>query len=409
VGAFPIFAAVMTIAALFSFLNDRFVKLPTTIGVMVLALAFSVPLIAANALGLPLGGMARSLVERLHFRDTLLNVMLAFLLFSGALEVDMDALWGEKLTVGLLATIGVLISTAIITGLTLLAGRLLGLRIRAADAALFGALISPTDPIAVLAMLRSAGAPKRLQVQIAGESLLNDGVGVVLFFVLSGLAAGQTSGAGDVLMLLAREVIGGLGLGLAFGWVTVRLLCTVDNYQVEVLLTVALAMGLYALASALDTSGPLAVVVAGLLVGTKGRARAMSPHTVEHLDTFWKLIDEFLNVALFTVIGFEVLAIRFGGRFLAAGALAIPTVLAARWISVAGTLKVLSFKNFQPGAVRILSWGGLRGGLAVALALSIDDALPARPLLLAMTYTVVVFSIVVQGLTFPRLLRSRAA
>jgi len=402
--AFPVFAAVMAIAALFSFINYRWIKLPTTIGVMVLALAVSVPLVIANALGLPLGELARGLAERLQFRDTLLNVILAFLLFSGSLQVDLNMLWGERLTVGLLATIGVLVSTAIVAGLTLLVGRAVGLPIRLADAALFGALISPTDPIAVLSMLRATGAPKRLQVQIAGESLFNDGVGVVLFFVLDGMATGRTSGAGQVALLLGREVIGGIALGLLFGWITYRLLRTVDNYQVEIFLTVALAMGVYALAAALGSSGPLAVVAAGLLIGNTARTHAMSEHTIENLDTFWELIDEFLNVGLFTVLGFEVLAIRFGWRMLAAGALAIPMVLLARWVSVGGTLAALSLKNFPPRAVRILTWGGLRGALAVALALAIDPAIPARELLLAMTYIVVVFSIVVQGVTFRRLL-----
>jgi CPA1 family monovalent cation:H+ antiporter len=402
--AFPVFAAAMAIAALFSFINYRWIKLPTTIGVMMLALAVSVPLTIAHGLGLPLGVWAESMAERLQFRDTLLNVVLAFLLFSGALEVDLAELRAERVTVGLLATIGVLVSTAIIAGLTLLIGRAVGLPLRLADAALFGALISPTDPIAVLAMLRATGAPKRLQVQIAGESLFNDGVGVVLFFVLAGLASGQTAGATQVLEVLGRQVIGGLGLGLLFGWLTYRLLRTVDNYQVEVFLTVALAMGVYALASALGSSGPLAVVVAGLLIGNTGRARALSAHAIEQLDTFWELIDEFLNVGLFTAVGFEVLTIPFGWRVLAAGALAIPMVLLARWVSVGGTLLALSHKHFPPRAVRILTWGGLRGGLAVALALSVDPAVPARQLLLAMTYIVVVFSIVVQGVTFRRLL-----
>jgi len=403
VGAFPVFAAVLAVAALFSLINARFVKLPTTIGVMVLALAASVLLTIANALGLPLAGLAQTLIERLHFHETLLNVALAFLLFAGSLDVDLNTLRGEGPIVGLLATIGVLVSTAIVAGLTILIGRALSLPIRPSDAALFGALISPTDPIAVLAMLRASGAPKRLEVQIAGESLFNDGVGVVVFFVLAGLASGQASGAGEVAALLARQVAGGLGLGLLFGWITCRLLRSVDNYQVEVLLTVALATGVYALASSLGSSGPLAVVVAGLLVGNQGRT-AMSPRTLEHLDSFWRLIDEFLNVALFTLVGFEVLTIPFGWPVLAAGLLAIPSVLAARWITVGGTLLVLSRKHFPPRAVRILTWGGLRGALAVALALSLDEALPACALLLAMTYIVVVFSIIVQGLTFRRLL-----
>jgi len=407
-GAFPVFAAVLVVAALFSFVNDRFVKLPSTIGVMTLALAASVLLTLLNALGLPLAGVAQRLIERVHFRETLLNVVLAFLLFAGSLEVDLSELRNEKLTVGLLASIGVLISTAILTALTLALARLLSLPITLPEAALFGALISPTDPIAVLAMLRASGAPKRLEVQIAGESLFNDGVGVVLFFVLAGLAAGRAAGAADVALMLGRQVLGGLGLGLLFGWITTRMLRMVDNYQVEVLLTVALAAGVYALASALGASGPLAVVVAGLITGNTARARALSPRAVEHLDSFWELIDEFLNAGLFTLVGFEVLTIPFGWRVVAAGLLAIPMVLLARWVSVGGTLAALSLKTLPRGAVRILTWGGLRGALAVALALSLDEALPGRKLLLAMTYIVVVFSIVVQGLTFRRLLPAQS-
>ena len=407
-GAFPVFAAVLVVAALFSFVNDRFVKLPSTIGVMTLALAASVLLTLLNALGLPLAGVAQRLIERVHFRETLLNVVLAFLLFAGSLEVDLSELRNEKLTVGLLASIGVLFSTAILTALTLALARLLSLPITLPEAALFGALISPTDPIAVLAMLRASGAPKRLEVQIAGESLFNDGVGVVLFFVLAGLAAGRAAGAADVALMLGRQVLGGLGLGLLFGWITTRMLRMVDNYQVEVLLTVALATGVYALASALGASGPLAVVVAGLITGNTARARALSPRAVEHLDSFWELIDEFLNAGLFTLVGFEVLTIPFGWRVVAAGLLAIPMVLLARWVSVGGTLAALSLKTLPRGAVRILTWGGLRGALAVALALSLDEALPGRNLLLAMTYIVVVFSIVVQGLTFRRLLPAQS-
>jgi CPA1 family monovalent cation:H+ antiporter len=402
--AFPVFAAVLVVAALFSFVNQRFIKLPTTIGVMSLALATSVLLTVLKALGLPLAGVAQALIERVPFRETLLNVVLAFLLFAGALEIDLSVLWGEKLTVGLLATIGVLISTAIVTGLTVALGRLLGLPITLPEAALFGALISPTDPIAVLAMLRASRAPKRLEVQIAGESLFNDGVGVVLFFVLAGVAHGHVAGAADVALLLGKQVLGGVGLGLLFGWITYRMLRSVADYQVEVLLTVALATGVYALASALEASGPLAVVVAGLIIGNTGRTHALSPRAVEHLDSFWELIDEFLNVALFTLVGFEVLTIPFGWRFVAAGLLAIPMVLLARWISVGGTLAVLSLRTFPPRAIRILTWGGLRGALAVALALSLEEQLPARSLLLAMTYIVVVFSIIVQGLTFRRVL-----
>ena len=272
--AFPLIALVLTVAAVLSYVNYRFVRLPTTVGVMLIALLMSLGVIAASSLGLPIRAQAVDLLERLRFREFLLDGMLAFLLFAGALHVDMKELLGEKLSVGLLATIGVVVSTILVGGLTWAVSGWLHLGLRLEDCLLFGALISPTDPIAVIGILRSNQAPKRLEAQMAGESLFNDGIGVVAFTVVLGVTT--TSGGADVRsvsLLLALQVLGSIALGLALGWIAYRMLRTVDNYQVEVLITLALASGVYTAASALGMSGPLAVVVAGLFISHIGRAR----------------------------------------------------------------------------------------------------------------------------------------
>ena len=316
----------------------------------------------------------------------------------------------------MLAIFGTLASTWIVGGVTWLVLGWLGLGIPFLHALLFGALISPTDPIAVLGIMKSVGAPRQLETQVAGESLFNDGLGVVVFLVLlelSGLGGAAGSGAaaplsievGAVGMLLLKEVGGALVLALAAGILTYQMLRRVDNYQVEVLLTLALAMGLYALADALHLSAPIAVVVAGLFVGNQGRAFAMTEKTREHVDTFWELVDEILNVVLFLLIGLELLVLPIEREWLVAGVLAIPIVLAARWLSVAGIIGPLGWvKTQSKGAIAVLTWGGLRGGISVAMALSLP-ANDSRSLVLTLTYFVVVFSILVQGLTVGRLIR----
>jgi len=378
-------------------INQRLGGLPATIGVTVWALVVSLALVAAGALGSPVHDFARRLMARVHFRATLLDGMLSLLLFAGALEVDLAALLGEKALVGVLATLGVAISTAIVGGLTLLVGHLCGLPLDLRESLLFGAIISPTDPIAVLGMLRTAHAPKQLEVQMAGESLFNDAVGVVVFFAILEIAAGRTVGAGAISLSFLKEVGGGAALGLGAGWIGRRILCVLCRPPVGLLVTLALALGLAPLGERLHASGYLAVIIAGLMLG--------SPRLPARLRHFWELIDEILNVVLFTMVGFEVLVIPFTARVLGAGLLAVPAVLLARLAVVGGTLAPFARRlSLPPRSIAILTWGGLRGGLAIALALSVGPEVPAAPILLAMTYVVVLFSIVVQGLTFRRLL-----
>jgi CPA1 family monovalent cation:H+ antiporter len=406
-GLFSILSLVLVTAAVFAWINHRFVRLPPTIGVMLIALGMSLGLHAAGLVGLDLRDSVAELLDRLDFKHLLMDVMLAFLLFAGALHVKLDDLFGQKWVITILATAGVLLSTALVGGLIWLVSGTLGIELGLSWCLVFGALISPTDPIAVLGILKSVRAPKSLETKITGESLFNDGIGVVVFSVILAIAVGeQPVAALSVAKLLAVEVGGGVLIGLACGWIAFRMLASVDRYQVEVLITLALCTGVYTLASALHASGPIAVVLAGLLIGNTGRAYAMSETTVRHLDTFWELVDEILNVVLFVLIGMEVLVMSFALPHLLAGIVAIPLVLIARLIAVGGTVSALRFRReFTPHAVKIMTWAGLRGGISVALALSIPDGLAARDPIVSMTYVVVVFSIVVQGLTIGKLVR----
>jgi CPA1 family monovalent cation:H+ antiporter len=364
---------------------------------------FSLALVGLGKVGIAGFAPLVLALEEVDFGEALLNGMLGALLFAGALHIDVNDLRDNRWVISLLATGGVLLSTLLVGSGAWVIFAWLGLEVPFVFCALFGALISPTDPIAVGAILRKAGVSPSLLIKITGESLFNDGVGVVLFLVILQMAGaghghGEVSVAG-VLNLLGVEVVGGLLFGGAMGWTVYRMLRAVDAYQVEILLTLALVTGGYALAQTLHVSGPLAMVVAGLLIGNRGRALAMSERTVRHLDSFWELADEFLNSVLFVMIGFEVLLLDFDPEYLAAGLLAIPLVLSARWISVGLPIQLLRrFREFSFHAVKILTWSGLRGGISVALALSLPAG-ETRDLLLAVTYVVVTFSIVVQGLT----------
>ena len=409
---FDLVAILTVLAAAFSYLNLRVLKLPPSIGLMALSLAFALGTMAAGRYFPVVAEEARSLVARFDFDETLLHGMLGFLLFSGALHVDLGDLDRHKWPIAALAVVGTLLSTAIVAGLTFGATRLLGIPLRPVDCLIFGALISPTDPIAVMGLLKQIGAPKALEVQIAGESLFNDGVGVVLFVGLVEIASsGHGYRPGDLGLLFLREAVGGALFGLVVGGLVYRMLRSVDDYQVEILLSLALVAGGYSLAEALHVSGPIAMVVAGLLIGNHGRSFAMSETTTHHLDLFWELVDETLNAVLFVLIGLEVLVLTFTPSNLVAGLVAIPIVLAARLIAVALPIRLFGLRErLAPYTIALLTWGGLRGGISVALALSLpgkgdETPLPGRELILAITYAVVAFSILAQGLTIGPLTR----
>lgn len=402
-------AICLVVTALLSYVNFRFVRLPTTIGVMVIAMGFSLAIVALGAAGLDHGLLAREkeFLQSLDFSEVLMQGMLSFLLFAGALHVDLSALRKYRYTVAGLALLGTTFSTVAIGFGMWWALPLLGVPLPLLYCLLFGALISPTDPIAVMGILKSANAPKSLELVISGESLFNDGVGVVIFSLLLGvLASGGLPTAAQGGSLLAQEAGGGIVMGLLLGWGTVWLLQSIDHYQIEVMITLAAVVGGYALASHLHVSGPLAMVVAGLMVGNGGRARAMSDTTRRYVDMFWELIDEILNAVLFVLIGMEVLLITFSMPLLLAGALAVVVALAARWLTVGLPVRAgARWLNLPQGSERVLVWGGLRGGISVALALSLPAG-PERNTVLTLTYCVVVFSILVQGLSIGRVVRA---
>ena len=394
------FAILITLAAGLSYLNHRFFKMPMTIGLMVISLVVSLVLMGLELVGVPVADQAETMMRGLDFSKLLLEGMLGLLLFAGALHVNLDDLADRALEITILASLGVVFSTLLVGAGIYLVSAWLGLGLGWLDGLLFGALISPTDPIAVLGILKRAGAPKSLETKIAGESLFNDGIGVVVFLLLLELVAGgQDLSFSHAAGLLGTEALGGALLGLVAGYATYLLLKSVDNYQVEVMVTLALVMGGYSLASALHVSGPIAMVVAGLLIGNRGRRLAMSDTTREHIDTFWELVDVILNALLFVLIGLEVWVLSLKGQYLLAGVLAVPVALAARFISVGLPVTVMRhWRTFSPGAIKVMTWGGLRGGISVALALSLPPG-PAREPILTMTYLVVIFSVVVQGLT----------
>jgi CPA1 family monovalent cation:H+ antiporter len=402
---FDLFAVVITAAALFSWANHRWLGLPTTLGVMLIGLVLSLGLAGLRWLGYDLASDVEAVLAQIDFDEALLHGILSFLLFAGALHVNLEALKEHRWVVAVLASVGVLISTAILgIGAWLLFGAL-GIGLPLIWCLLFGALVAPTDPIAVMATLKRLGAPKALEIKIAGESLFNDGIGVVVFLVLLGIATGSApASVTGVAHLLLMEAVGGAVFGLILGYTGFRLLRSVDRYDVEVLLTLALVMGGYALAFRLHVSAPIAIVVAGLYIGNHGRALAMSAQTRERLDDFWELIDEILNAVLFLLIGVEVLVLTFHGQYLLAGVLLIPVALLARWASVGLPITLFRMRRtFPERTIRILTWGGLRGGISVALALSLPPG-PIREQLLMATYVIVLFSLLVQGSTIGRLL-----
>jgi CPA1 family monovalent cation:H+ antiporter len=401
-------ALCLVITALLAWLNERYVGLPTAIGMMAASLALSLALVGLDAAGITRGlrQYEETLLKSIDFSDVLMQGMLSMLLFAGALHVDLQQLKIYRWPVAALAVLGTSLSTLAVGYGMWLALPLLGLKLPLVYCLLFGALISPTDPIAVMGILKSARAPKALELVIAGESLFNDGVGVVIFTLLLGmLASGVAPTAEQAGQLLLHEAGGGVLFGLVLGYLTFRMLKSIDNYQVEVLLTLAAVTGGYLLASKLHVSGPLAMVVVGLMIGNQGRALAMSDTTRRYLDMFWELIDQILNAVLFVLMGMEILLVDFSLGELVATALALVVTLLARLLIAGLPVALLPQAfNLPRGSWKVLTWGGLRGGISVALALSLPAGLE-RDTVVALTYGVVIFSIFVQGLSIGRVTR----
>jgi CPA1 family monovalent cation:H+ antiporter len=410
---FDIAAILLMLAAAFGLLNHHLVKLPVAIGLMVASLAASLVVmgvdVAVPALGL--GEMVREGMMRIDFTETLLEGMLGFLLFAGALHTDIDALRDEIGAILSLASVGLLLSTGIVGGASWYLFGAFGHDVPLIYCLVFGALISPTDPVAVLGIIRAAGAPEEIEVKIVGESLFNDGFAVVLFSVLLGIAVGGGHGHGaeavsaaSILGLLGKEVLGGLVLGFAGGFLVYRAMNTLDEPNLEILLSVALVMGVSFVAFEFHLSAPLACVAAGLLIGNRGRTLAMSDRTRRDLDIVWNFLDETLNALLFLLIGLEVVAIPVSGATLVLTLLLIPVTIGARFAAVAGPLTVLQLRtDFRKGARRVLTWGGLKGGISIALAMSLPE-FPGREAVVTSTYGIVVFSVLAQGLTVGKLI-----
>ena len=409
---FQSFTAIISLAALFSYINYRWLKLPNTIGLMILAVITSVSIIASQSIAPSFYESFCHLVYEIDFKTILLEVMLSFLLFAGALHINIHDLQEQKKSVFLFATIGVLISTFLIGAAVYLVAPFLNLPIPFLHCLLFGALISPTDPIAVIAILKEAKVSKDLEMKIEGESLFNDGIGVVVFTGILLLIeaqhgiGGEGSVAQEVLYLFACEALGGILYGLVIGFGAWKLIKSIqENSSLAILLTLALAMGGYSLAHALEVSGPLAMVVAGLIIGNKITEPPFSVHCREQIHSLWEILDDTLNAILFVLIGLVIHLLKFESNFLWLGLLCIFIVLIARFVSVFLPFSLLKHKDSSfYKIVSVMSWGGLRGGISVALALSLEEAY-SKDLILFITYLIVLFSIIVQGLSLGKLVK----
>jgi CPA1 family monovalent cation:H+ antiporter len=403
---FTIITTLVVVSAIFAYINERFVKLPYTIGAMVITIIMSLVLTILGWLDASLTNPLKELISEVDFGVVLLEIMLSFLLFAGAMHTNFDQLKVQRGPILAFATIGVLISTVLIGTVMYYVLQGFGMEVAYIHCLLFGALISPTDPIAVLGILKKAGVPKKLETKIVGESLFNDGIGVVVFLTLYEIAQVGLDkvSAGHIGMVLLEEVVGGIALGLALGWVAYRLMKSIDDYSVEVLITIAIVMGGYQLASYLHFSGPLAVVVAGLLVGHDTiREKGMSEMTELYIDKFWETTDGLLNGILFVLIGLEILILPYNGKYIMIGLIAIPIALLARYIALSIPIKLYQKKlEFIPKTNTIMTWGGLRGGISIALALSLTQAMD-KELFVILTYMIVLFSIIVQGLSIGKL------
>ncbi len=403
---FLIITILIVLAALFGYINVKFLKLPNTIGLMAVSILFTLGVIGISAFDSTLLETERKLITAIDFETVLLDIMLSFLLFAGALHTNFQQLKMQRRPIMIFATVGTLLSTFIVGFFMYFLFYFFGFTVPVLYCLLFGALISPTDPIAVLGILKKVGAPKQLETNIVGESLFNDGVGVVIFMTLFQLASGDAVfSLASIAELFLVEVFGGITLGLGIGYVAYKLLKSIDDYDTEVILTIAAVMGGTLLAQTFHVSAPLAMVTAGLIVGNDTvRQNAMSDTTEQYVDKFWELVDVLLNTILFVIIGMELLVLPFETRYVIAGLLAIPLLLLARYLSLMGPIAYFAKRlSFVPKTNIIMTWGGLRGGISIALALSLTHEMH-RDLFLVMTYVIVVFSILFQGLTVGKLI-----
>lgn len=395
---------IIIITAAFAYINFKFLKLPATIGIMILSLAASLVVVAFGFLLPDLFFTVTDLISSIDFHNALMKVMLSFLLFAGAIHIDINKLKKESFSIAIFSTIGILISTFVIALLLYLLAPLLSFNISFIYCLLFGALISPTDPIAVLGILKKSNIPSSLETKISGESLFNDGIAVVIFVSIYRIIGQgfENISAWEIVWLFIKEALGGLLFGAILGYIGFLLLKSIDNYIIEILITLAIVMGGYLLADTLHISGPLAMVIAGLITGNKSREEGMSDVTRDYIDKFWEMIDEVLNAILFLLIGFEMLVVPFNPKLIWLGAFSIIIVLLARLVSVALPVSLLKKKNlFEKNAIPILTWGGLRGGISVALALSLPKSHESE-IFVSITYIIVLFSIIVQGLSIGR-------
>ena len=399
------FTVIIILAAAFGYFNKRFLKLPRTIGVMIIALLTSLGIVLTASSFPDLFVQTKAMILSIDFYTILMEIMLSFLLFAGSIHIRLNDIKSERVPIIAFSTIGVLLSTFIVGGLMYFLLQAFGLDIPFINCLLFGALISPTDPIAVMGILKTANIPKSLETKISGESLFNDGVAVVLFvaiFEISKVGL-ENMGFADIALLFLREAGGGIILGTILGSVGTYILKTIDDYSVEVMVTLAMVMGGYWLASSLHISGPLAMVVAGIFIGNRGREVGMSSITEEYIDKFWEMLDEILNAVLFLLIGLELLVINFENIYILIGVIAIFVVLFARFVSVGIPFFLLKRRvKFETNSFPILVWGGLRGGISVALALALPRE-SSGDMFVAITYIIVLFSIIFQGLTIGNL------
>lgn len=404
---YNVITIIIVLAAIFGYINHRFIKLPGTIGIMLISLLASLVVIGIGALSPKFFEKTTAAIGFIDFTELLLKVMLSFLLFAAAIHVDSKKLKSEHTSIITFSTIGVVISTFVIGTLLYYTISLFGLSVNYLYCLLFGALISPTDPIAVVGILRKAKIPDSLETKISGESLFNDGVGVVIFITIYQIAQVgiENVSAWSVLWLFVKEAGGGLLFGWLLGYLGFLALRSIDNYVVEVMITLAIVMGGYTLADTIGISGPIAMVVAGLITGNKSMGKEMSDVTRDYIGKFWEMIDEVMNAILFLLIGFEMLVVPFNLTLLWLGCIAIVIVLFGRWASVSLPILVMEYKNsFPKNTIPILTWGGLRGGISVALALSLPKYMYGE-MFVSITYIVVLFSIVFQGLTIGKFAR----